>query len=84
MANFFQRLFTRAKVGIGYTGDSSFVNHMRHYGTLAGASINVDQAMSISVVYACVQRVASTIAQLNKTVMISVGTDTRQIGRAHV
>jgi len=79
MANFFQRLFTRAKVGIGYTGDSSFVNHMRHYGTLAGASINVDQAMSISVVYACVQRVASTIAQLNKSVMISVGTDTRQL-----
>ena len=46
---------------------------------MAGASINVDQAMSISVVYACVQRVASTIAQLNKSVMINVGTDTRQL-----
>jgi HK97 family phage portal protein len=52
---------------------------MRHYGTFAGASINIDQAMSISVVYACVQRVASTIAQLNKTVMSSTVAGTIQV-----
>ena len=71
MANWLQRLFKRASINVGYTGDGNFTNHMRHYGTMAGASINVDQAMRISVVYACVQRVASTIAQLNKTVMSS-------------
>jgi HK97 family phage portal protein len=79
MANWFQRLFRRASVNVGYTGDSSFANHMRHYGTFAGASINIDQAMSISVVYACVQRVASTIAQLNKTVMSNTVAGTIQV-----
>jgi len=79
MANWFQRLFKRASVSVGYTGAPGFTNHMRHYGTMAGANINIDQALSISVVYACVQRVASTIAQLNKTVMANTALGTLNV-----
>ena len=79
MANWFQRLFKRASVSVGYTGAPGFTSHMRHYGTMAGANINIDQALSISVVYACVQRVASTIAQLNKTVMANTALGTLNV-----
>ena len=79
MANWFQRVFRRTPVQIAYTGGGGFVSHMRHYGTLAGASINVEQAMSISVVYACIHRIASTIAQLNKTVLRRIDGNTTEL-----
>ena len=79
MANFFQRLLRRSPVQIAYTGGGGFVSHKRHYGSLSGSSINVEQAMSISTVYACINRIASTIAQLNKVVISKDGKASEQV-----
>ena len=79
MANWFDRVFRRAQVQVAYTGGGGFVSHKRHYGSLSGAGINVEQAMSISTVYACINRIASTIAQLNKGVLSKRGNTTEEL-----
>ena len=79
MANWFDRVFRRAQVQVAYTGGGGFVSHKRHYGSLSGAGINVEQAMSISTVYACINRIASTIAQLNKVVLSKRGNTTEEL-----
>ena len=79
MATIFDRLFRRNSVKVAYTGGGDFVSHMRHYGSMSGASINVDQAMSVSVVYACIHRIASTIAQIHKSVHRRINDNTERV-----
>lgn len=70
MANIFQRLFRAANFQVGYTGSPGFASHLRGISTKAGANMDEEIALGLSVVYACVQRIASTIAQLEVEVMV--------------
>ena len=67
--NWFQRMLTRAGFRIGYTNAPGFTSHLRGYGTTSGVNMDVDIAMGLSTVYACVHRVASTVAQLHVDVL---------------
>jgi len=75
-SNWFQRLLTRAGFRYGYTGAPGFTSHLRGYGTSAGVNMDVDIALGLSTVYACVHRVASTVAQLHVDVLRRDGENT--------
>lgn len=53
-----------ANWAVGWTGSSDFATHLRGLPTEAGPVIDTDNALALSTVYACVQRIASTCAQM--------------------
>ena len=55
----------KRKVQVAYTGHPSFSSHLRGLSTRAGATMDTEKALGLSVVYACVSKISSTIAQLN-------------------
>jgi len=69
MANWFQRIFKRDGYQVAYTGHHSFASHLRGISSRSGAFVDTESAMGLSTVYACVQRISSTIAQLHLDVM---------------
>lgn len=58
-------------ISYAYTGDPSFSSHLRGLATKAGANMDTERALSISVVYACVSKISSTIAHLNLEIIKS-------------
>ena len=69
MANLFQRIFKRGGYQVAYTGYPSFASHLRGISTKSGAFIDTETALGLTTVYACVSRIASTIAQLHLDIM---------------
>ena len=65
MATLIERIKKRfMNVQTAWTGDPSFTSHLRGLATTAGPVVDTDNAMQLTTVYACVQRIASTTAQM--------------------
>ena len=71
MATLRDRLNTLLRFRVGKFDSNTLPNDMGIYGhTVSGANVNETTAMSISTVYACTNKIASTVASLGLEVMV--------------
>lgn len=71
MATLRDRLHTLLRFRVGKFDSNTLPNDMGIYGhTVSGANVNETTAMSISTVYACTNKIASTVASLGLEVMV--------------
>lgn len=83
MANLFQRAAKLVRARIGLDDYATVLAHSNIYApTKAGANITHDAALSISAVYACVYKIAGTLAQLNLDLIRSNGRSREKV-RTH-
>lgn len=80
MANVFQRAAKLVRARIGLDDHATVLQHSNLYGpTQAGVNITSTTALTISAVYACVYKIAGTLAQLNLDLIESNGRSRERI-----